>query len=489
VDAFFSYRPVVALPANFDQWRSHARHVLDRTGQGITQEAKDQILKYDNSDWTYRGDGSKDIIHFCPIDCDCGRTRQGALSKMKAVIKISIGANCPLALEYRWKHMEKANAWCYRGHPGARQTVKAGMIIDYMTKDPLGLSHRKVLTLQGPMQVFLDYVFKCEAVTTKFTNQACAVPGASAAIDGSILSSVHAALMESCRYNLAVLSGSRGRKVIISQAAAVRDFGHAMWDDIRRSCTRQGLFELCLLLLRSMGVAWRRLVHYFGQPKFQLLQVCGDLVTDLEIDRIVAPLREKKARCEKCLDPFTDVWLSRLCDEECRLKAQEALRLQIASTPVSSVAVEKKHLLGQEIRKPKSRGRAVQGAQLVRQTHHKLTMKVNAQKTSDIQNRVLKTAAARRSFGRLASSLSLSRRGVTDRAKEAKRYMRQPRAGLTRMSAWSLYKHINWTRGVKPFGAAGAAEQQRLSRDFKNITPATRAHYDAMAARGTTDRE
>eukprot|EP00959_Pyramimonas_sp_CCMP1952_P469333 9494768-Pyramimonas_sp.AAC.1 len=144
------------------------------------------------------------------------------------------------------------------------------------------------------MQVFLDYVFKCEAVTTKFTNQACAVPGASAAIDGSILSSVHAALMESCRYNLAVLSGSRGRKVIISQAAAVRDFGHAMWDDIRRSCARQGLFELCLLLLRSMGVAWRRLV-------------CGDLVTDLEIDRIVAPLREKQARCEKCLDPFTDV--------------------------------------------------------------------------------------------------------------------------------------------------------------------------------------
>eukprot|EP00959_Pyramimonas_sp_CCMP1952_P229510 4798584-Pyramimonas_sp.AAC.1 len=48
-------------------------------------------------------------------------------------------------------------------NPGARQTVKAGMIIDYMAKDPLGHSHRKVLALQGPMQVFLDYVFKCEA--------------------------------------------------------------------------------------------------------------------------------------------------------------------------------------------------------------------------------------------------------------------------------------------------------------------------------------
>eukprot|EP00959_Pyramimonas_sp_CCMP1952_P280669 5866656-Pyramimonas_sp.AAC.1 len=34
---------------------------------------------------------------------------------MKAVFHLSCGPSCPLALEYRWKHMEKANAWCYRG--------------------------------------------------------------------------------------------------------------------------------------------------------------------------------------------------------------------------------------------------------------------------------------------------------------------------------------------------------------------------------------
>eukprot|EP00959_Pyramimonas_sp_CCMP1952_P149258 3122846-Pyramimonas_sp.AAC.1 len=63
----------------------------------------------DNGNWG-ASDGNMDIIHWCPYDCTRGRSRGSALVKMRAAIKMSVGPSCPLALECRWGHMEKANA-------------------------------------------------------------------------------------------------------------------------------------------------------------------------------------------------------------------------------------------------------------------------------------------------------------------------------------------------------------------------------------------
>eukprot|EP00959_Pyramimonas_sp_CCMP1952_P446914 9357572-Pyramimonas_sp.AAC.1 len=142
----------------------------------MTEQSKLEILRYDNGDWESE---EAALIHWCGPDCVCGRTRTDALKKFQHVVKMSVGATCPLALEYRWKHMEKANAWCYRGRAqhnllqrafcraysakmvndaealvamaggdapaGAKAVVKAGLIIKYMNGDLKGMTHLKVL--------------------------------------------------------------------------------------------------------------------------------------------------------------------------------------------------------------------------------------------------------------------------------------------------------------------------------------------------------
>eukprot|EP00959_Pyramimonas_sp_CCMP1952_P424231 8886157-Pyramimonas_sp.AAC.1 len=103
----FRFRVVVddELPAAFHRWQAHAKFILDLTGVDVSQETKDAILLFDNGDWE-----SDDLVHWCRPSCSCGRSRAIALSGFISAAKASIGPNCPLALEYRWKHMEKANA-------------------------------------------------------------------------------------------------------------------------------------------------------------------------------------------------------------------------------------------------------------------------------------------------------------------------------------------------------------------------------------------
>ena len=37
------------------------------------------------------------------------------MKKTKGVVMISLGSGCDLALEYRWKHMERGLGWAVRG--------------------------------------------------------------------------------------------------------------------------------------------------------------------------------------------------------------------------------------------------------------------------------------------------------------------------------------------------------------------------------------
>eukprot|EP00959_Pyramimonas_sp_CCMP1952_P023534 494772-Pyramimonas_sp.AAC.1 len=91
----FEFRQVVALPDNFNAWQNYSRNILTMTGHGLTDEQQLEILRYDNGDWT-----SERIFHWCPPDCLCGRSRASALARITSAIKLSVGATCPLALEY-----------------------------------------------------------------------------------------------------------------------------------------------------------------------------------------------------------------------------------------------------------------------------------------------------------------------------------------------------------------------------------------------------
>ena len=161
-----------------------------------------------DGDWTIL-----EVIHWHFDGCLCGGTRKAALLRMKAAIHMSIGAWCPLCLEYRWKYMEVGNGWCWRGRAqhnlshrawkrgytkktiedaersltdaaqhgnvddgSAKQTVKAGHIITYMDANPGGLAHLHVLLCQQPIQRCLNFVFKADAASHKLLSMLTSVP-------------------------------------------------------------------------------------------------------------------------------------------------------------------------------------------------------------------------------------------------------------------------------------------------------------------------
>lgn len=100
IEENFLYRRVQQLPAGHAQWTTHASSVLELTScsGGMPDDLKQKVLYFDNGNWK-----SPSIIHYCVDGCMCGRSKANALRVMKHILKLSIGANCSLALEYRWK--------------------------------------------------------------------------------------------------------------------------------------------------------------------------------------------------------------------------------------------------------------------------------------------------------------------------------------------------------------------------------------------------
>ena len=107
----FEWLPVLEFPAEHAQWQSHALSVLEASLCVLDLEIDDVnfILEIDNSDWTlpvWR--------HYCKPRCVCGRTLQGATKAMHESRRRIIGSGPVVALLYRFKHGESANAWCMR---------------------------------------------------------------------------------------------------------------------------------------------------------------------------------------------------------------------------------------------------------------------------------------------------------------------------------------------------------------------------------------
>ena len=76
----------------------------------MDEDVKAEVRYYDNGDWN-----DPFVYHYCLPGCRCGRTEPKARACTWGVVLKTVGPNCPLALEYRWKHMEEANGWHHIG--------------------------------------------------------------------------------------------------------------------------------------------------------------------------------------------------------------------------------------------------------------------------------------------------------------------------------------------------------------------------------------
>ena len=93
------------------EWQAQARRILEETAcaDNFNEVEIDQTIIWDNGSWA-----DHEVSHLCTPLCPCKGDEEQAFQCTLAVYQRTLGPNCEEALEYRWKHMESANAWCCR---------------------------------------------------------------------------------------------------------------------------------------------------------------------------------------------------------------------------------------------------------------------------------------------------------------------------------------------------------------------------------------
>ena len=111
----FKNKPVVRLPPEVTEWSRAAAEVLrhSRPCRDLSEEDEAKCLVAFTSDWN----DSDRFCHHCLPDCILGCNRNAEVSKRICtdlmVLYFGSPPNTPLA--YRWKGMEAAAGWPYRG--------------------------------------------------------------------------------------------------------------------------------------------------------------------------------------------------------------------------------------------------------------------------------------------------------------------------------------------------------------------------------------
>lgn len=169
------------------------------------------------------------------------------------------------------------------------------------------------------------------------------------------------------------ISGRRGRAVILEMFQLVRSFSNEGWNGL--SISDDVKFELCEAMLSGMADSYHRLVFIFLDPRWKLFGVCESTSFDSAlVKHIVDPLLELVRTCDRCRDVyFAWPWLRRLSDDDVQIrsKAHRCLTSVVPTLPVSAIRCEKKHLLGQETRAQKRRGKALACKTLMKVTYAK----------------------------------------------------------------------------------------------------------------------
>ena len=140
------------------------------------------------------------------------------------------------------------------------------------------------------------------------------------------------------------------------------DFASSGWSSLSMDVDDQN--EIGVGMLETICEAFGRLVFYYSQPCFELLQVAGETGGDVDahIRKIAQPVRALSERCPQCVDRiFSMIWLRRLEDarQRVRIRARNVLATIGALAAPNSGAAERRHLHGIETRYNKRRGRAV----------------------------------------------------------------------------------------------------------------------------------
>ena len=501
--------------------RSYAEQVLERSKAALDINAMDAhfILTVINDCWEDEDDG----VHYClrgRCPAGCGGSKVEARKNIRKAIILVAGGPCGVALNYRWKGYNEAVSFCYRARAckdylrrgleltydaknkaaedalraafdnlvdGAgsasmvanQQAVRGGRVIRWMQGDHHGRSIEIAVTLNQPLQGYLDRSLKAENAVTKLQNVYLATPTSECV---SVAPDVLELKNDAIHRNLKILSGEAGVSVVKRFSKLQASFRDPLWQGLHLHDDEKHKHSETVVV--TAADAWYRLVfRYKEQARHQIFQVCADPVWRKPmIDRVVLPLIEKRNRCKRCVDAaFTHVWCQRLAAPQRTRRGHRELRNVLSLAQILGTRCERKHIVGQELRGRK-RGRVLTCTSLSKVTYNKGARTGFLNKQRFVENKVLGGPAEKRRFSTVIQKFELhrARRGRTDRQ------------GAAKLKAWraTRTKSRN-SRGLdlfvrERFPEAGAdvgvmERRARCTQMWKDLTPAERSVYNGRA--------
>ena len=522
VEKNFRWREVFELPQQAAQWRSNANKIFQPSlvAMDLTQTDVDDILRHDN------GDPASNLFwHYCRVGvCKiCKGSRAKGLAEMQRVVKLAFTGGMVVPLLYRWKYLERAVGYCGRGvryhsllpraistmwskkrrreaaeaNAGAarriangndadvdqqlsladRQAIRASKTLQFFAAIKGTAIFDEVYAVTHPVQVYLNQAFAAEKQVTTYTRLM------ELGTEGTPECELKRAASEAFRLNRLILSGARGAQACGRLLDMLLSDSAAGWaelpTDVRENADT--FFNLRLRITRVLGDMWRRTEFYYSDSRFTIFDACFAASPEYDADtvnRVVQSLTEKAEQCAQCLDDATAVVLRML--KKAPARAVRCIFDLGCVAAVQSAPVEKQHLLGQETRSTRKRGRALSAQQLAAHSFRSSIIQHGKRKADGVQRLVLVDKHGL-TMPAVSGWLRKYRLGPAMSAQKRRGEVSTKPKRFRSTSKFAVFRRQNWSVQARVGSPEYAAEQQRISRLWATYSPDEKNLYEADA--------
>ena len=179
------------------------------------------------------------------------------------------------------------------------------------------------------------------------------------------------------------ISGDRGRVAVREMFCMLSSFRCDAWEDLNISYDEK--FEYASNMMMGLGDMWRRLVFNVQVPKLEMLCVVSKAETPRQVQPMLEGLKRRSEQCQDCVCMFTKTWMSRLMTDDSACEALTSCRDLVATLPVITSKCERKHLLGQDCKPGRRRGRALHPRKLSQRSYAKSVQQVQRRRKTFVQ--------------------------------------------------------------------------------------------------------
>ena len=390
VTDIFEYKEVIDYPEGYDEWQRDAEWILEGSSD-LTEADCLAIRQHGNSNWK-----TLKWIHYCKVlgQCPSGcRDAAHSLEIAKVLARTFFSMGLPVALAYRWKHMDTALKFMLRGRLfysmlprilarvwtpkairdaeaeademglenltfTAQTAVKASTVLRYFDRDADGKGLVRTYAATQPLNHSINAVMNSDKLSMKWSLVCSTQPDTAAAIYAG---------NELRKSNYSFISGTRGMKVIAQYTSMVSNLDGPLWHKWRLNA--EDRLDAAWRMLKPCAQSWRRSVFYFLDPRFQVFEATttdGGNSFNYDQDHLFECFAKLKRRqyCPDCLDTAFAQEVVRKYDHAGPRAAFEQLDNVLLCIKVGSGIVERLHLIGEELKPARSRGLALDGRTL-----------------------------------------------------------------------------------------------------------------------------